>query len=354
MTFPLYRAELPASLTAAESAELAAGVTSLYESGLPLESGLFALADEIARPRLSDALRNLAARLQRGEKLETAIAAQGSRLPAYLRGLIVAGLRSRRLPVVLDQFAAFAQRQQDLRGRVLLTFAYPALLLGVMAAIAVYCDLFVSVQFAKIFKDFGTKLPDITIFLIDYLGLIAWSMVGLTVAVLIVPLAVTVLPLTGRLGRAASWIPVVGTIIRDDRHAQFAALMAVLLEAEIPLPEALLLTSIALQHTVLGEQCRTAGKIVEEGGPLSQALSEAGFPASMTALVAWGQQKNSLADSFRAAVEVFEARTNSQNALLSMIALPLMFMAITTFVGFVVIGFFMPLIALISNLSGGK
>ena len=65
-------------------------------------------------------LRNLAARLERGEKLETAIAAQGSRLPAHLRGLIVAGVRSGRLPIVLDQFAALARRQQDLRRRVLL------------------------------------------------------------------------------------------------------------------------------------------------------------------------------------------------------------------------------------------
>ena len=106
-----------------------------------MEGGLYALADEVARPRLARVLRNLAARLERGEKLETAIAAQGSRLPAHLRGLIVAGVRSGRLPIVLDQFAALARRQQDLRRRVLLALAYPALLLGIMAALMVFCHL---------------------------------------------------------------------------------------------------------------------------------------------------------------------------------------------------------------------
>ncbi len=97
VTFPLYRAELPASLSAGESAELAARLAALAQSGLPLEGGLMALADEVAQPRLARVLRNLAERLERGEKLESAIAAQGSRLPAHLRGLIVAGVRSGRL-----------------------------------------------------------------------------------------------------------------------------------------------------------------------------------------------------------------------------------------------------------------
>ena len=114
---------------------------------MPLEGGLAALADEVGRPRLARVLRNLAARLERGEKLETAIAAQGSRLPADLRGLIVAGVRSGRLPIVLDQFAALARRQQDLRRRVLLTLAYPALLLGIMAALMVFCHLLLTEQF---------------------------------------------------------------------------------------------------------------------------------------------------------------------------------------------------------------
>jgi len=133
VTFPLYRAELPARLSAEESAELSSRLAALAQSGLPLEGGLYALAEEVARPQLARVLRNLAARLERGEKLEAAIAAQGSRLPAHLRGLIVAGVRSGRLPIVLDQFAALARRQQDLLRRVLLALAYPAVLLGIMA-----------------------------------------------------------------------------------------------------------------------------------------------------------------------------------------------------------------------------
>ncbi|MGO9114175.1 MAG: type II secretion system F family protein [Thermoguttaceae bacterium] len=354
MTFPLYRAELPASLSAEESAELSARLAVLTQSGLPLEGGLYALADEIGQPRLARVLRNLAARLERGEKLETAIAAKDSRLPAYLRGLIVAGVRSGRLPIVLDQFAALARRQQDFRRRVLLILAYPVFLLGILAALMVFCHVVLTGQFAQVFRDFGCKLPGITELYFRFSGVVAWTVLGLTIAAAMAPLAALFLPLGAWLGRATPWIPVLGKVVCDDRHAQFSRLMAMLLEEEVPLPEALQLTSIALQGTVLSGQCRTAAAAVERGMPSDQALMNARFPDSLTALVAWGQQKSCLAESFRAAAESFEARSNSQSALLDMILLPLIYMTIITFVGLTIVAIMMPLISLISNLSGGK
>ena len=76
-----------------------------------------------------------------------------------------------------------------------------------------------------------------------------------------------------------------------------------------------------------------------------EALAEARFPDSLTALVAWGQQKNCLAEAFRAAAEAFEARTNSQSALLNMLVLPVIYLIIVTFVGFTIIALMMPLIS---------
>ena len=88
MTISLVNPDLPASISAAESAELAARLRVLAESGLPLEGGLRALAEEIGKPRLAEVLRQLAARLECGEPLAKAISAPGCRLPVVLRGLI--------------------------------------------------------------------------------------------------------------------------------------------------------------------------------------------------------------------------------------------------------------------------
>ena len=176
-------------------------------------------------------------------------------------------------------------------------------------------------------------------------------MVGLTVAAVMIPLAALFLPLGSWLGGATSWIPILGAIVRDDRHAQFSHLMALLLEEDVPLPEALRLTSVALQGTGLAPQCCTAATIVEDGAPLDQALMEARFPESLTALVAWGQQKTGLVEAFRAAAEAFEARAKSQDVLLNLVLLPLIYLLIVTFVAITIVAIFAPFFALIRDLS---
>ena len=86
--------------------------------------------------------------------------------------------------------------------------------------------------------------------------------------------------------------------------------------------------------------------------PLDQALAKARL-ASLAAMVGWGQQTAHLPDAFRTAAEAFEARTNSQTTLLNMLVLPVIYMIIVTFVGFMMIALLMPFISLDFKSVGG-
>jgi general secretion pathway protein F len=343
-----------ARLSSEESAELSARLATLAHSGLPLEGGLRALADEVFRPRLAAVLRNLAQRLERGEKLETAMAAPDAHLPVHLRGLIVAGVRSGRLALVLDQVAELVNRQRELRRRLLLAFAYPIVLLGVVAALVVLCHFYIVHDFRQLFRDFGMKLPDLTEMYLDSSGATAAVAVGLVIVAAGIPVVSLFLPLSAWLGRLLPWIPIVGPMIVHERHAQFAILMSLWMEENVPLAEALRLTSTALEGSELEQPCRRAASCVEEGAPLAPALADSGFPPSLSALVSWGESKNSLAESFRAAAEMFEARSHSQSAMLKILVLPLVYLSIISYVGLTIVALLMPLVSLISNLSGGK
>jgi len=353
VTHSLLLPELPASVTAAESAELAARLGTLARSGLPLEGGLRALAAELGRPRLAGVLRRLAVRLERGETLEAAVAQPDCRLPVTLRGLIVAGVRSGRLPEALDQFNMLSRRRQDLRRRIFITFAYPALLLGMIAGLMILCRIYVSDVFLQIFHDFGMKLPDITWLYFRYSGVVGWTMLTLAIVTLSVPLAATYLRWGSWPSLLASLLPLLGPVIRHERYAQFARLMATLLDAQVPLPDALRLVSAGMQDTLLGEQCRMASAAVEAGTPLTEALIEARFLDSLVCFVDWGQRQNALGDAFRSAAEMFEARTSTQTALLNMIVLPVAYLFIVTYIGITILAVLLPIIPVLSHLSGG-
>jgi hypothetical protein len=55
-----------------------------------------------------------------------------------LRGLIAAGLRSGRLPQVLDEYATLVRRQQTYRRQASLVLIYPAILSCIMAGLMLY------------------------------------------------------------------------------------------------------------------------------------------------------------------------------------------------------------------------
>ena len=342
------------SLNTIESAELAARLAALTQAGLPLEGGLRALAEELGQPRLSDVLRRMATRLEAGESLEATIAAQGSRLPAHLRGLIVAGVRTGHLPKVLDQFAEMSQRQTDLRRRLFLSLWYPALLLGIMAVLAVAGRYYIIDEFRSIFKDFGTKLPALTAIILDYAGTVAWTLSAIAIAAILLPFVSTVRPVAGWLGGLTTRLPVFGPIIAFERYSQFSNLMALFLEENVPMPESLHLTSIAMQGTPLATKCHRAATSVEGGQPVDAVFGQLRFPPTLTAFVAWGKQKNCLAEAFRAAGEAFEARAQSQGSLLNMVLLPVAYFAVVNFIGLVVLALFLPMVALMPNLCGGN
>ena len=353
-TFPLLTARWQGSLSAEESADLAAHVAGLARAGLPLEGGLRALAAEIPSARLARMLRQLADRLTAGVTLEAAIQAVGRRLPADLRGLIVAGIRSGRLAIVLGEFAALVRHQQQLRRRATLAVAYPTLLLGAMSLLMAHICGHLAPQYRWIYRDFGMRLPGITEFFLTVSGPLAAGMLAATVFLAALPVLISLAPRSVCLSWFFTRVPVIGPILRFGALAQFSELTAMLVEQEVPLPESLRLTAAGLCDASLARVCRRAATAVETGAAIDEVLAaNRRFPPSMIALVQWGQRTGNLADAFRGSAEMFEARARSQSVFLEVVLPPLAFLGITAMVGFSVVALMSPLVSLITCLSGG-
>ena len=337
-------------LSADEATELAARVAELTKDGLPLGDGLRALADELSGPRLPPVLRKLADRLDAGDDLVAALESQGRSLPTHLRGLVLAGVQSGRLSEVLEEFVDLERSQSELHHRVWLSLAYPFILLLFMAMLA-FVAAVITGGFEKIFKDFGTQLPGMTIVAIAIARPMAWFSVGLVGLFLALPLLLWLAPGVSWIWPVLHRVPMLGPLLRWSHLARFARLMGLLLEQKVPLPDALRLSAAGLSDVNLARQCHGAAEDVEHGRVLSESLAARRFPASLIPVIEWGQRAPALADAFRAAAEMFEGRTRSQGMLLDAMLLPIVYLSILTFVGAFVIALFLPLISLIQKLS---
>lgn len=342
----------PGKLSSDEALELAAQVAELAKAGLPLAGGLRALAEELPGGHLSHVLREMSGQLERGATLEAVIEAQGRRLPADVRGLVLAGVRSGRLPEVLEEFVDLQRSQKEFRRRVLSSLAYPLVLLSLLSLLFIFLHFLVVTPMTEIFEDFDAQLPPVTRMFIAASGPGAWIFAAGTALLILAVFLITTGPGVGWVAWLLHAIPLIGPLWRWSRLAQFSRLMAVLLAQEVPLPDALRLTASGLRDGDLARGCRRAAAEVEAGRSITESLaSQRQFPPSMIPLVDWGQKTPALADAFHAAAEMFEGRVQSRGTLMETVLVPIMFLMIAAFVLLFVVAMFMPLILIMQKLS---
>src|SRR6185295_11237705 len=81
------------------------------------------------------------------------------RVPPHLAGLIVAGLRTGRLPAVLRELVDQEQATRDQFRELRSTLAYPAFLMLLMSVLIVFVELWVVPPQVSLLQEFDVKLP---------------------------------------------------------------------------------------------------------------------------------------------------------------------------------------------------
>jgi type II secretory pathway component PulF len=349
----------PSRVDAVEFVEQLAALTRL---GLPLPSGLRAAAEEVDSPALRSIFEDLAARVEGGVGLDAALAASSGRFPPHLQGLILAGARTGRLAGVLGEYVRSANLGAELRRKFWSVVAYPAISAALVLVLVVFvCHL--SVRAADIllagltdYTRAGARPTQVEA-LVEMARFIAghWPD-GLIGAVLLgaglwlVP-ALTMTPAQRR--RLACSIPVVGPALRFASLTEFCHLLAMLLEAETALPEALELAGRAVRDADVAEACDRMARAVGQGQPLSSAfLLWGSIPSGLGQLFRWSEGHRSLPRALRLAGDMFEARARSQEGFAATVLNTFLILLILWWVGFALATLYLPMISLISRLSG--
>ena len=341
-------------LSASDLREVGGHISEIVSAGLPLEAGLAAVAEEFPRGRVRRALQAIVRDLETGTDLETSLKAH--RTPAYLPALVRAGQRSGRTAEVLENFIAGSQVVSDLRHTVWIGLAYPLGLLLFLLPLGLFLQMKIIPQFMSIFAGFDVRLPAITMILLtvsESLNDFGWQALGILVVVVATTLVVIRLSLGAvRTRRLVCTIPVIGPFLRWIAMARFAPVLSLLIEARVPLDEALLLAGEAAGDAEICEDCGKLAACVRAGLPLEEAVHEVKrFPASFVRALSWERRHEGFPEVLQSMADMYAGRARAFVALL-VATLPYILVTAVGFgIGFVVIALFMPLIELLNKLS---
>ena len=250
-------------------------------------------------------------------------------------------------------------------------------------------------QFEAIFMDFGVPLPFLTRFLLQssHAFRLVWPFLAAAgVGTLLLWIVLGLVISSSRRNSLLARLPIIGSLWRLSSWAEFCHLLAILLEARLPLPEALRLTGEGVDDHDMAIACRAMARSVDEGATLSYAMTglppasprtgpfdHAGkpegsketpalgdllnvgvglrtvrrvMPDGLPRLLRWAESHEAIAEVLHVAGETFQARSRAEADWGGAEEGFLAMMCVVWGVFIVVVGLFLPLVTLISKLSG--
>jgi type II secretory pathway component PulF len=352
------RAKRP-GMTSDEHVEVVGQIGHLVSAGLPLAAGLQTLSEEVPSKRLRKVFDRLSTKLDLGESLEDALNSESGDLPDWLAAVFAAGTKSGRLPECIEHFIEFSRLRAGIRVKLIISTIYPAILLFVGLAVSGFLCHMVIPDFRKIFDGFGTELPKLTeaVLAISSVGeavIQNWP-ISLVVLIVAVPgLWFTAKAIFGAAGvrRIVYCIPLLGRVFKQSALAEFSQLLALMIEAKMPLPEALKLVGGAVRDPNLSEGAFLAAKLIEGGNSFTDLRGVVrGIPDELLRVPGWGSNDSSLVDSLRVSSEVFALQSEISGRSLAGIVTPCAVIMAGGLISLTVIALFMPMVKLLGSLS---
>lgn len=259
---------MPVSLQEIE--DLSIEVKALVSANLPLERNL-AEAGRSYGPQLQELTSTISRKLSNGEPLEDVIRSNSAGAPRMLAAAVAAGLKSGHLAASIEVLGDMAHDIVELRRRVLHSISYPMLVMGM--AVVLFCvfirQFLARVRFVMV-DSFRASADSLLVQLLD-LDRAWWWWPWIFPSVMVLLGAVWLFS-----GRAASmnfrgperlllWLPGVRGMVRDLQFYSLTRMLCLLVEREIPLPDALLLAGSCSGSDQLENACQQAAGKVSSG-----------------------------------------------------------------------------------------
>lgn len=288
----------------------------LIDAGLPLLRAIRILADRNTDPHLSQALQDVADRVERGSPLAAALAAHSTVFDELFVNMVKTGETGGSLDVALNRLAQHYEREYDLRLRVRNAILYPVTAL--LVAVAVVCIIVVWVvpQFVSFYEDAGVSLPWQTRLVQAFGEVIVyhWWLLLLMLACLYFLYQWYAHTPTGRqhVDRVKLKFPRVSDIYVRVISTRVAATLATLVQNGIPLVPALRLVGDTVGNVVVADVFNRAASSVEAGERLTETLEKSRlFPPLFIDMVGIGEEAGAMDVALERVTDVFERESRS-------------------------------------------
>jgi type IV pilus assembly protein PilC len=324
-------------------------LSTMVSSGVTILRALYVLEEQTESKLLTRTLVQIRKDVEAGLPLSDSLA----RHPKIFGPLYVSMVRSGEAGGLLEsallRTADQLEKEDALRRQVRAAMIYPGVVVSFAIAVLLALVAFIVPVFAKVFKDFGGKLPGLTQFTVGLSNFITskWYLViVITVAVVWSFFA----------WKKSSWgrpqwdrfrlrIPLrIGEVVQKVALARWSRTLSALVSAGVPILQAIEVTGKTAGNKVVEEAMDSVRDSVKRGGTIAEPLKDvAVFPSMVVHMIGVGEETGALDTMLTKIADFYEDEVSAAIKALTSILEPVMIIIIGGIVGFIVISMYLPL-----------
>ena len=335
-------------------------LATLVNAGLPLMRGIDVLKRQMKDPQMREALDGISENIAAGGTFSEALTQFPKIFDNLYINMVKAGEAGGVLEVVLGRLAEFAEKSEKIKNKVKGAMIYPIVVL--MAAVGITGFLLVTVipKFKQVFADMmgGAELPAITQFVIDASEYVQHNGLVVVAAVAAIVLAKKLIGKTEKgaylFDVMALKMPVTGTLVQRTAVSRLTRTLGTLLSSGVPILQSLVIVRDTTGNRVVSNAIQNVHDAVKEGegmtGPLSQCWV---FPPMVVSMVEVGEETGALADMLTRVANTYDDEVDNAVAGMTAAIEPALIIVLAVVVGTIVVAMFLPMIKIISSVSGG-
>lgn len=315
---------------------------AFVRAGVPIVDAVNVIAQEATNERFQSVLVEVSDALRGGETFTDAMGAHADVFPRYYIDILRSAELTGSLDAVLDQLAGYIERDLEARRSVTSALVYPGIVMALALVTVAVLTGFVLPRFEEFFKSFDAKLPlptRIMIALGSFVGNYWWAILLFIVGSVVGTIGV--LRTEGgkqKRDRMILKVAVIGSVVRFAILERFCRILAAMVKAGVPLPDAMAVATDTTANRVFRSALAGAREKMINGDGLAEPLDATGlFPGVAKQMVRVGEETGTLDQQLETAAEFYGLELKYKLKKLTALFEPAIIIFVGLVVGFVAI-----------------
>ena len=334
-------------------------LATLVNAGLPLMRGIEVLKRQMKDAQMKEALEGISENIQSGGTFSEALTAYPKIFDNLYVNMVKAGEAGGVLEVVLGRLAEFAEKSEKIKNKVKGAMIYPIVVLVAAIGITVFLLVAVIPKFKQVFNDMlgGAALPAITQFVIDASEWVQHNYITIGIGVVALIVLKKVFGKTEKGAKFYDWLalkmPVTGTLVQRTAVSRVTRTLGTLLSSGVPILQSLVIVRDTTGNRIVSDALQDVHDAVKEGEGMTAPLAQCWvFPPMVVSMVEVGEETGALAEMLTRIANTYDDEVDNAVAGMTAAIEPALIIVLAVVVGTIVIAMFLPMIKIISSVSG--